>query len=144
MKMEQAQIGIKVDRLQRPENRDQLRLWVEKYLHLHLGKQAVCEGHHVPLDYLEYVFFEKEEGDDNGRDAVIWACRGGGKTIIGAAATLLDLLFKPGVQVRILGGSREQSEKMYTYLCDMVQRQFADLVHGKVTRHGLRLTNGSA
>ena len=31
--------------------------------------------------------------------------------MVGAGATLLDLLFQPGIQVRILGGSFEQSEK---------------------------------
>lgn len=36
--------------------------------------------------------------------------------MLGAAATLLDLLFKPGIQVRILGGSLQQAEKMYEHL----------------------------
>ena len=41
---------------------------------------------------------------------------------IGAVATLLDLLFKPGVQVRILGGSLEQSAKMFEHLVGLCDR----------------------
>eukprot|EP00752_Nemacystus_decipiens_P014099 g12535.t1 len=62
------------------------------------------------FDYLADSYF------DRPGDAVVWANRGGGKTMLGAAATLLDLLFKPGIQVRILGGSLQQSEKMYEHL----------------------------
>lgn len=63
-----------------------------------------------PMDYLSDAFF------DRPGDAVVWANRGGGKTMLGAAATLLDLLFKPGIQVRILGGSLQQAERMYEHL----------------------------
>lgn len=45
-------------------------------------------------------------------DCVVWAARGTGKTFLGAVATLLDLVFKPGVQIKILGGSLEQSRRM--------------------------------
>ena len=62
---------------------------------------------------------------------------------VGAVATLLDLLFKPGCQVRIIGGSREQSEKMYVYLCGLVERRFRDLILGRVTKKGFGLVNGS-
>jgi len=36
--------------------------------------------------------------------------------MLGAAATLLDLIYKPGIEVRVLGGSMEQSRKMYEHL----------------------------
>ena len=98
---------------------------------------AVCEGHASPMDYLEHAFFERG-------DAVVWANRGGGKTFYGAVATLLDMVFKPGVRVRILGGSLEQSSKMYGYLRWMLERgALGGLVDGKVTQKGVRLVNGS-
>ena len=78
-------------------------------------------GHGTPLDYLEYVFFE--QGD---ADPLVWACRGGGKTLVGAIATLLDMLFKPGIEIRILGGSQAQSERMYEHLVRMVESRFRD------------------
>ena len=77
------------------------------------------------------------------RDAVVWACRGGGKTMVGAVATLLDLVFKPGIQVRILGGSLEQSDQMYGYLRGLLRRFFEDQLAAEPTQRRLRLTNGS-
>ena len=48
--------------------------------------------------------------------------------MIGAVATLLDMLFKPGVQVRILAGSKEQSGKMYGYLGGVMKKKNARLI----------------
>jgi Terminase RNaseH-like domain len=96
----------------------------------------------TPLDYLAHSFFEKS-GEGGTGDTVVWACRGGGKTTIGAVATLLDLLFKPGIQIRILGGSFEQSEKMYAYLRQLMERHFALFLKNPPTRRRLELHNGS-
>jgi len=105
------------------------------------------------MEYLEWAFFEgKEEGrcaspakrGARGTDVVVWANRGGGKTFYGAVATLLDLVFKPGVSVRILGGSMEQSRRMYEHLRSFLERDgLRELVAGKLTQRGVRLTNGS-
>jgi hypothetical protein len=128
-----------VGRLLMPRDRKELQGWVKMHLGLKLPGRGVCAGHGTPLDYLEHVFFEL----GGTGDTVVWACRGGGKTMIGAVATLLDMVFKPGVQVRILGGSGEQSEKMYTYLCGMAEEKFGNLLAGKTTRKGFAFKNGS-
>lgn len=54
-------------------------------------------------------------------DCLVWANRGGGKTFLGALATALDLLFKPGIEIRVLGGSLEQSQRLHAHL-----RRFLD------------------
>lgn len=78
------------------------------------------------------------------RDCVVWANRGGGKTQLGAIATLLDLVFKPGIQIRILGGSFEQSSKMYRYLKQMLETEgLGELIAGNLTGRYVELTNGS-
>jgi hypothetical protein len=83
-------------------------------------------------------------GGRGGGDVVVWANRGGGKTMLGAVATMLDLLFKPGVQVRILGGSFEQSDKMYQYLLALLDRPaFRALVLTEPTQRRVALVNGS-
>ena len=103
--------GARLRQLQalRPTTPQQLRRFVEKGLGLQLppARNGEVGG---PFDYLCDAYF------DRPGDAVVWANRGGGKTMLGAVATLLDMLFKPGIQVRILGGSRQQSEKMYEHL----------------------------
>ncbi|MCL2648743.1 MAG: hypothetical protein FWD61_17370 [Phycisphaerales bacterium] len=123
-----------------PRNRKELRQWISIFLNMRMPETNVCSHHQTPLDYLEHSFFEAYEGSG---DAVVWACRGGGKTMIGAVATLLDLLFKPGVQVRILGGSLEQSEKMYAYLTRLIQRSFPLQLASPPTQRRLLLKNGS-
>ncbi|MBI1370293.1 MAG: hypothetical protein GC162_16785 [Planctomycetes bacterium] len=122
----------------RPGSRAALRGWLKWVLGLETPMHAMCEGHESPMDYLDHVFFER------GGDAVVWANRGGGKTFYGAVATLLDLVFKPGVSVRILGGSLEQSERMYGYLRGMLDRPgLRGLIDGRMTRRGVKLINGS-
>src|SRR4051812_32313915 len=80
------------------EHEDELWLWVSEVLKLKMPRVPACPTHSAPFDYLRHAYFEP------ARDLVVWAPRGGGKTRLGAIATLLDLLHKDGVQVRILGG----------------------------------------
>lgn len=127
--------------LTRPSSPRELRAFVRDTLGLLIPNEAMVPGHQSPLDYLAHVFFE---GRDDRSDVIVWANRGGGKTQIGAVATLLDLVFKPGVQVRILAGSFEQSSKMYRYLKSLLRRDaLADMVAGNVTGRCLELRNGS-
>ncbi|HVS72567.1 MAG TPA: hypothetical protein VHQ47_15025 [Phycisphaerae bacterium] len=129
--------------LRAPRDRRELAAWVEAFLGMRMPACGQCAGHRTPLDYLEHSFFEREGDGSAGGDAVVWACRGGGKTMIGAAATLLDLLFKPGIQIRILGGSFEQSEKMFAYLRTLVERHFRGELKEAPTQRRLELKNGS-
>ncbi|MGH7179009.1 MAG: hypothetical protein ACREJC_16650 [Tepidisphaeraceae bacterium] len=91
---------------------EDLHSWVRQHLKLDIPRAAVCAGHDAPLDYLWHAYHEPS------RDVVIWAPRGGGKTRLAAIATLLDLLHKPGVVVRILGGSLEQSMRVWEHLLE--------------------------
>jgi hypothetical protein len=100
------------------KNADELHDWVRRHTAINLPRKAVCDNHCAPFDYLHHAYFEPTS------DCVIWAPRGGGKTRLGALATLLDLLFKPGVSVRILGGSMDQSLKMWEHLLPDLQEHF--------------------
>ena len=95
---------------------EQLLLFLDSWLQLRFPRTGVCPGHCSPFEYVRSAYFEP------ARDLVVWAPRGGGKTRLAAVATLLDLLHKPGVSVRILGGSFEQSLKMWEHLLPDVQR----------------------
>jgi hypothetical protein len=131
-----------------PRTRGELRDWLLEHLGVRIAGEALIEGHDAPLDYLEWAFFE--EGHPacvrapGVSDCVVWACRGGGKTFYAAVATLLDLLYKPGVRVMILGGSMHQSQCMHEHLRAFFERDgFAPLVEGKITEKRVRLVNGS-
>ncbi|HEY4328180.1 MAG TPA: hypothetical protein VGN88_00490 [Phycisphaerae bacterium] len=130
-------------RLQRPSTREELREWCNRNLAVHLPMKAVCPGHDTPLDYLDYVFFDRGPADP-----VVWACRGGGKTLVAAIATLLDMIFRPGIDIRILGGSAVQTERMYEHLVRFVETGFRDLMIrgsklGRITKSGFTFGNGS-
>jgi hypothetical protein len=122
---------------QRCETEDQLYKWVSHFLKLKLPKAGVCPGHDSPFEYLKHAYFEP------AADCVVWAPRGGGKTRLGAAATLLDLLHKPGVAVRILGGSLEQSLRMWEHLLPDVIAYATDKLDGKLGARRFKLTTGA-
>ncbi|MFG0260111.1 MAG: hypothetical protein ACF8LK_07130 [Phycisphaerales bacterium JB041] len=139
-----------------PTSDDGLHRWLRETLGLTVARRALLPGHQAPFDYLTHVFFEGGRllpggGEDSAPrggpplDCVVWANRGGGKTFLGALATLLDLVFKPGVEVRILGGSLEQSKRMHAHLRAFFAAPPLDaMVEGRITERRLRLTNGSS
>ncbi|MFG0329312.1 MAG: hypothetical protein ACF8PN_05370 [Phycisphaerales bacterium] len=126
----------------RPETPDELDGFCRLALGYVVPRRPRTPGMSAPFDYLAHAFFESTDGP---RDCIVWANRGGGKTQLGAVATLLDLIFKPGIEIRILGGSLEQSDKMHTYLRELLERrELRNLVDGRVTDRGARLVNRSA
>ena len=124
----------------RPQTPDELHGYCRAVLGFTIPRRARMPGMSAPFDYVQHAFFESNVP----RDCIVWANRGGGKTQLGAITTFLDLLFKPGIQIRILGGSLDQSSKMYTYLRNIVERdEFIDLVRNRVTGRRITLNNGS-
>jgi hypothetical protein len=117
---------------------EDLRDWVEGILHLTFPKEGICPGHVSPFAYLHHTYFEP------AKDVVVWAPRGGGKTRLGAAATLLDLMHKPGISVRILGGSLDQSFHMWNHLLPDLMEIMTDRLEGKVGSRRVRFSNGSS
>ena len=141
-----------LDRLRgyRPRTVKQLAAYVEAFCGLRIPQRRACAEHDSPLDYLAYSFITPTADDRlnrsverTGRDCVVWANRGGGKTQLGAIASLLECVFLPGCEVRILGGSEDQSQRMYRYLRGAVARSFGDCVAGRITEQGCCFANGS-
>jgi len=123
----------------RPTTDDELDTLVHRLLGLRFSRTPVANGSTAPFDYLRHAVF-------TGTDCVVWANRGGGKTLLGAVATLLDLLLTPGIQVRILGGSLEQSAKMHEHLVALLDRPALrrGVLADAPTRRRIALQNGSA
>ncbi len=131
--------------LTEPTNRSELRMWLKDNLGLCVTDRALCPDHQSPMDYLWYAYSTDLPGVNrtNG-DAVIWANRGGGKTILAAALTLMDCLFKDHCHVRILAGSGDQAQRMYGYLRNFITDGFKDHIDGDVLRTRCRFKNGSS
>lgn len=142
-----------------PVTREALAAWVHAQLGLRVSTGRASQpddpGAGTPLDYLCHAFFEGHDRwpalpgalRTGPTDVVVWACRGGGKTLMGALASVLDMVFKPGIEVRILAGSAEQGSRMYAHLRRLFDARtsprLAELVAGRATDRRLRLANGS-
>ena len=107
------------------------------FLGIRAPGKAVCTGHDAPLRYLADGFF------DRVGDCVVWAPRGGGKTTLAAALTLLESKFRAGCGTRILGGSETQSRYLYDYFRKFLEGTFEGDVEGKTGAERTRLRNGS-
>jgi hypothetical protein len=140
-----------------PSTPDELHRWCRQTLGLSFPRTAVIEGHSAPFEYLCHVFFGCVTPNpwdapapvlDPTRvplDSVLWANRGGSKTLLGAVATARDMIFRPGIQVRILAGSLDQGSRMYAYLRELFERPgLRASVRGKITGRRLSLYNNSA
>ncbi|MEQ9460962.1 MAG: hypothetical protein RIG82_08430 [Phycisphaeraceae bacterium] len=138
-----------------PRTAGELHRFVKRGLGLDVPRRAVVAGSVSPFEYLRRSFFGDElagaERAESG-DLVVWANRGGGKTRLGAVATLVDLLFKPGIQMRILGGSLEQSQRMHEHLLQLLETPLladrrvgagGSVLAKPATGRGVTLMNGS-
>ncbi len=123
-----------------PANREELDEWVSRNLGLHIPDEAVCPSHKSPMDYLAASFLG---GPDNSADLLVWANRGGGKTMLAAIAALLDGLYKAPINIRILGGSFDQSDRLADYLRNFLSGDLGERVAGRMTRQRIRLTGGA-
>jgi hypothetical protein len=124
---------------------DELHAWIHQHFEATIATKAVVESHAAPFDYLIHTFFEGASSPGTPPDSIIWANRGGGKTYLGALATALDLLFKPGIQIRILAGSVEQGARMHQHLRAFLERdEFKKEIKGRITDRRIALKNGAA
>ncbi len=129
----------------RPTTKRDLKNYVKVFLGIDVPDRRICEGHSSPMDYLWHSFncdFESQPRPN--ADVIVWANRGGGKTETAAIATLLDCLFKPACQIRILSGSEEQAGRMYQYLVGFLNGGFGRLLAGPVRKTKSVFANGSA
>lgn len=140
-------------RRKRPGTRRDLKNYVKVFLGIDVPNRKICPEHNSPMDYLWYSFSadfsDMQAASDKRRatknaDCIIWANRAGGKTKLAAVATLLDCLFKPNCQVRILGGSGEQASRMYEYLTGFLHNGFELFLAGPALKTKCCFTNGSA
>ncbi len=129
-----------------PNTPEELHKLLREKFELSIARSPIHPGHTAPFDYLVHAFFEGRFGIHAGSpsDCVVWANRGGGKTMLGAVATLLDLIYKPGIEVRILGGALYQSQHMHRHLMRLFETaSLTGLFDGSPTATRITLKNGS-
>ncbi len=128
-----------------PRTKRNLKNYVKVFLGINVPDKKICTEHSSPMDYLWHSFaadFPDSRVTKNA-DCVVWANRAGGKTKLAAIATLLDCIFKPKCQVRILAGSGEQAGRMYQYLTGFLQHGFEEFPAGPIHKERCHFINGS-
>ncbi|HUV38353.1 MAG TPA: hypothetical protein VMY39_02010 [Planctomycetota bacterium] len=121
----------------RPRSREALGRYLHRSLHIRVPGKPVCDGHDAPLDYLAHALLAR------GGSTLVWACRGGSKTMLGAALTVLESWFHPGLETCILGGSLAQSRYMYEYVKRFLHGAHFEDETEKITASRATLINGS-
>jgi len=153
-----AQVYAELRRV-RPSTKRDLKNYVKVFLGIDVPDANICPEHNSPMDYLWHSFAidfpslandcdiclaPQFTGGFKTADCIIWANRAGGKTELAAIATLLDCIFKPNCQVRILGGSGEQASRMYEYLRSFLNIGYEQFLDGPAMKAKCHFTNGSA
>ncbi len=118
-----------------PADEAELARFVLDYFGMIVPAEPICPNHNSPLDYLAASFFGQE-------DLLVWACRGGGKTMLAAGATLLDAIFHSPSKIRVLGGSFDQSDRLAAYVRQILT-DLPGLLASEPTRDRVRLVGGS-
>ncbi|MCK5113845.1 MAG: hypothetical protein KAR11_03700, partial [Phycisphaerae bacterium] len=118
-----------------PKTREDINRVAKMLLGVEFPGKRVCPHHNSPLDYLEQSFLQQ-------KDLLIWANRGGGKTMLAAAATLFDVLFRGPIKIRVLGGSFDQSDRLAEYIREFIHLR-PDLLAAPMRRDRVLLTGGS-
>jgi len=119
----------------RPKTRKGLNRATKALMGVTFPDKQICPNHDTPLGYLEASFIRQE-------DLLVWANRGGGKTMLAAAATLLDGLYRAPMKIRVLGGSFDQSDRLAEYIREFVHRR-PELLGGPVRKDRVVLHGGS-
>ena len=127
---------------QTPKTRTDLENYLKVFLGLNIGDVKICPEHNTPMDYLWHSFYS-DYNDSTTGDCIVWAGRGGGKTLLAATATLLDSIFKPGCKTRILAGSETQAQRMYDYLLGFLRNGFESFLAEPVRKNKCSFLNGS-
>ena len=129
----------------RPATKQDLKNYIKVFLGIDVPDNQICPEHSTPLNYLWHSFnSDFAQPKPANADCVVWANRGGGKTELAAIATLLDCVFKPNCQVRILAGSEDQAGRMYQYLTNFLRNGFEKFLDGPIRKTGCKFLNGSA
>lgn len=137
---------------QRPFRPELLHKYLRAFLGFSIPRQRICHEHDTPFDYLCRKFYDRagEAWTEEERnrwsplgDVIVWACRGGLKTLLAGILSHLDCKFTPGNAVRLLGGSLDQSEKAYRYFVGAVEKLSAHELESEPSKRETRFKNGS-
>lgn len=123
-----------------PRTKAELAIYCIIVLDVRLTYPNICKCHCSQLDFMWDGYAEIEEF------MIVQAVRGGGKTLVDAALSFVQSIFKINCGISVLGGSLEQSTRCVAYLNQYWDTSEIDnklLVDGRVSGRGFKLENKS-
>lgn len=92
-----------------PANDDELHAWIKKHLNIDVPRTSVCDGHVAPFVFIADLYFVRSQS------ALLMANRGGSKTFQVAILHLLNMLYKPGIELATVGAIEIQAKRAYAH-----------------------------
>lgn len=134
-----------------PRDDGELRAWLQRHLQVNLPDRPCCPEHTAPFTAFSRAYFAGTPDTPGSEPLAVWiGSRGfGGKSYTLAALALAEAA-NWGAEVRVLGGSADQSENVVRYTDSWTQRpEMAQALAGRhagreagVTRSRVRLASG--
>lgn len=94
----------------KPEDDDGLWRFIADEIELKIPRNAVCEGHCAPFDFVADAYFER-----GIMDKLIIGNRGSGKTQLSGMMHGINARFKPKIEAVSAGAIENQAKKCYDY-----------------------------
>jgi len=112
--------------------------FLKEYLDIVIPDRKICPDHSSPFSFVADVFFGRVV------DAIVWACRSGGKSFNEALLTFLDSHFHKKCDTTVLAGSFYQGKQVYDATLDLWdQPGWTGFLVGDPTKSETLLRNGS-
>jgi len=112
--------------------------FLKEYLDIKIPDKKICPDHSSPFSFVADVFFGRVV------DAIVWACRSGGKSFNEALLTFLDSHFHEKCDTMVLAGSFYQGKQVYGATLDLWdQPDWKGFLVGDPTKSETLLLNGS-
>jgi len=92
----------------KPQNEEALYYFCKFILGYDIPRVPICKGHSTPFQFLAESFFYNV-------NSLVWSNRSGDKSFLAGLLTFLRSIFLEKAKTRIIGGSLEQSDKVYQY-----------------------------
>lgn len=131
-------VGKRLEEHNRPENDDELHDFVIEECGISVPRQAVCEGHCAPFDFMADIYFER--GDT---DKLAIGNRGSGKTQIMGALHAVNARTKHKYTSCTVGAVEQQSMRAYGFFKELIERdKWGRIVKGRITMAKTEFSHG--
>lgn len=112
--------------------------FLKEYLDIRIPDKRICPDHSSPFSFVADVFFGRVV------DAIVWACRSGGKSFNEALLTFLDSHFHEKCDTTVLAGSFYQGKQVYDATLQLWEQPgWSSFLVGEPTKSETLLVNGS-